>query len=241
MKEGVSMKTKGILFIISTEQLKPNLQHVANEVAEQLSVPFKICFFKEENGLEEDVLELIAKGCHEIIFLPVSLFSSTEIRETLPKRISAILAQRTTVTPTFLKPLGSTHAILHFLAAQLAQQANLLPQAVLLIAQANLNDAAIYDELKDLAQKLTIISGRKVYFASVSGDFYYHSVIAQLKFPLLVQPLLIDTTLARKITSEIGTLRGQQDTILPSLGESQVLKKALWERLKEVGGIKSSP
>ena len=50
-----------------------------------------------------------------------------------------------------------------------------------------------------------------------------------------------DTTLARKITSEIGTLRGQQDTILPSLGESQVLKKALWERLKEVGGIKSSP
>ena len=121
MKEGVSMKTKGILFIISTEQLKPNLQHVANEVAEQLFVPFKICFFKEENGLEEDVLELIAKGCHEIIFLPVSLFSSTEIRETLPKRISAILAQRTTVTPTFLKPLGSTHAILHFLAAQLAQ------------------------------------------------------------------------------------------------------------------------
>lgn len=232
-------RKKGVVFLITTDKkhLNQSLLQMINEVALQLTVPFEICFLNEKNRLAESILDLATKGSREIIFLPVSLFSTAEISQTLPERVNAILKKEPVLTATFLQPLGSTRAILHFLVDQLAQQPNLLPQPVLLIAADTANSATFYEEGNTLAQKLTIISGRKVYFAGLLGESSYKKLLAQIKTPLLIQLLLTDDDLAAKVTAEIYSLRGKQAMILPSLVESYRLEKAMLERLKKVGCI----
>ncbi|MBO0448156.1 hypothetical protein JZO76_01265 [Enterococcus sp. MJM12] len=226
---------KGVIFVLHGRQdhiVKTNIAAI-EQAARAVSVPFAIGFLEgKHQTLEDSIAKLVAKGCQEFIFLPVLLFAATHVKVELPMRAGAVLPKE--AIATYLEPLGTTHAVLRFLAEQLAAQPKLLPQSVLLIAHGTPHFLEPYAQLAEIAQKLTLISGRKVYPANYHGEHLYTAVLNQIPTPLIVQRLfLTEGFLPTKIKQDIVTKRGTKDTILPTLADSPAVVAAILERLAD--------
>lgn len=226
---------KGVIFVLHGRKdrvVQTNITAV-QQAASKLTVPFDIGFLEgKKQTLEDSIVQLASKGCKEFIFLPVLLFAATHVKIELPLRAGKVLPQD--AVATYLEPLGTTHAVLRFLAEQLKGQPQLLPQAVLLIAHGTPHFDEPFSQLEEIAQKLTLISGRKVYPANYHGKHLYTEILQQLPEPLIIQRLfLTDGFLPTKIKQDILAKRKVKDTILPTLADSVAVVKAILERLAD--------
>ncbi|MGM0213664.1 sirohydrochlorin chelatase [Enterococcus sp. AZ109] len=231
---------KGIVFVLHgrKNRLSTTNMSLIEKLAPRLIGPYEIGLLEgEQQTLEAAIHALLSKQVEEIVFLPILLFPATHAKEDLPQRAAALLKDK--LPYRILETLGTTQAVSTFLIQQV-KQANLATREILLIAHGTPHYEVPYQQLCEVAEKVSVATNQKVYPAHYHGEHLYQDILAQHPEPLLIQRLfLTEGYLAKKITDEIQTLRGTIDELLPTLQDQPALEEAILERLGAASCIQS--
>lgn len=229
---------KGIIFVLHGRKEKfstKNMKLVDSVIAElPFAISGKVGLLEgEQQTIENAMQELLTEKVEKIIFVPVLLFPATHTREDLPERIEAFLHDA--VSYQILETLATTKAVERFLIRTIQAAGVDDRRAVLLIAHGTPHYEEPNEQLKKLAKIIEQKVAVQVYIANHIGQQTYLEFLEGYPKSLLIQPLfLTEGFLTDKIKTTIQTARGQKDTFLPTLQDSDELKAAILERVSAV-------
>ncbi|EOL41706.1 hypothetical protein RV11_GL002772 [Enterococcus phoeniculicola] len=232
---------KGIIFVLHgrKEKLSTKNQAVVTSVIEELSIPSEIGLLEGEQAtLEEAMHSLIQQGVQTIYFVPVLLFPATHAKEDLPQRANDFLQGKAEYQ--IAETLATTQSIKAFLVRTI-QEAHIEDnREVLLIAHGTPHYEAPYEQLKQMAKSVEQKVIIPVHTANYIGEHRYPEFLEAHTEPLFILPLfLTDGFLTKKIKETVQEMRGTKDVFLPTLQDSEELKQAILERVRESVCIQS--
>jgi sirohydrochlorin ferrochelatase len=221
---------EGIIFVLHGRRnklAKANL-NLIETLGQQLEQPTCIGLLEGTELTIEDAIDtLLSQQVTKLTFVPVLLFPATHAKKDLPERAAKHLQAK--VPYRILKTLGTTKAVEDFLVQQAARSTK---ATLLLLAHGTPHDEDTYQQLAEIATKITARTGKTILPSQYIGSHSYQTILKAQAPCGILQLFLTEGKITNKIHQEIIEVRGKVDEFYPTLEDTPALAQAIMERLE---------